>query len=181
MDYQTPNSQKDPQSGQVSKSTDDSGKATDQDYAQLKQELEQTQGKLQEMVKISQRALADLQNFKRRTEEEKSSFTAFANAALIGEFIPVINNIHRILGHEPKDAEWAKGVEPTLKQFIQTLEKAGIKSIPTTGQKFDPRLHEALLMAPGEKDIILEELEKGYTLGEKVLKPARVKVGNGQM
>lgn len=149
-----------------------------QQIADLQQELEQTQTKLQEMTKITQHALADLQNFKRRSEEEKSSFATYANADLILALLPAIDNINRALAHEPKDTEWAKGVEQSLKQLTQTLEKRGLTVIPTTGQKFDPRLHEALLTGPGEKDMILAELEKGYILGEKVIKPARVKVGS---
>ncbi len=153
---------------------------TDPEFEQLKQELEQAQSKLQEMTTISQRALADLQNYKRRVEEEKAGFVTFANAALFVELLPAIQNIERALGAEPKDAKWAKGAEQTMRQIVQVLEKMGLKVIPTLDEKFDPKLHEALLTGPGEADLILEELEKGYMLGDRVLKHARVKVGNGQ-
>ncbi|HLG25908.1 MAG TPA: nucleotide exchange factor GrpE [Candidatus Gracilibacteria bacterium] len=154
--------------------------SSDQDLNQLQQELEQSQTRLQEMTNISQRALADLQNYKRRAEEEKAGFVTFANAALFSELLPAIQNIDRALTHEPKDAEWIKGTEQSMKQLQQITEKMGLKPIPTIGEKFNPLMHEALLTAPGEKDKILEELEKGYMLGERVLKPARVKVGNGE-
>ena len=150
------------------------------DYAALKAELEQTQIKLQEMVTISQRALADLQNFRRRSEEEKTNFVQYANAELIIDLLPAIDNIHRALNHDPKDTNWAEGVKQSLKQLTQVLEKRNVKNILTTGQKFDPTLHEALLVGPGEKDMVIEELEKGYMLGDKVIKRARVKVGNGE-
>lgn len=142
--------------------------------------LKETKKKLDEMTAISQQALADLQNYKRRIEEEKGEFVAFANAALLTELLPSIDSINKALDHKNKDADWAKGVEHTLNQLILSLGRMGLKAIPTKGQKFDPSLHEALLMAPGEKDIILEELEKGYTLNKKVLKHSRVKVGNGE-
>jgi|WetSurMetagenome_2_1015567.scaffolds.fasta_scaffold171442_3 molecular chaperone GrpE len=154
---------------------------TPQEFEAIKSELEQTQTKLSEMLIISQRALADLQNYRRRTEEEKASFVEFANADLILGLIPALNGIDMALKHEPKDEDWIKGIEASLRQITNEFLKRGLKEIPTTGQKFDPKLHEALLVAPGEKDTILEELEKGYMLGERVIKPARVKVGNGEM
>lgn len=164
--------------------TDDSANqtsaTTQDDYASLKTELEQTQNKLQEMMTISQHALADLQNFRRRSEEEKTNFIQYANADLMLDLLPVIDNMHRAFNHEPKDENWIKGVEQTMKQLTQVLEKRNLKAIDTTNQKFDPTLHEALLVGPGEKDLILAELEKGYMLGEKVIKRARVKVGNGE-
>lgn len=152
---------------------------SDTDLGALEQELNQTRKKLEEMTAISQRALADLQNYKRRVEEEKTSFTAFANAALFAELIPVIDNASRALEHENKDAEWAKGVEQTLQQLISTTEKLGLKPVPVDGP-FDPAMHEALLTAPGPADQILEVLEKGYMLEGRVIKPARVKVGSGE-
>jgi molecular chaperone GrpE len=158
----------------------DQAAAGDGDLAQIKSELEQTQAKLTEMMNISQRALADLQNFKRRSEEEKASFIMYSNAELILALVPALNSANLALKHEPKDAEWAKGVEQALKQMASALEARGLRIINTAGQKFDPKIHEALMMAPGEKDLILEELEQGYMLGEKVIKPARVKVGNGE-
>lgn len=146
----------------------------------LEEELTQTKQKLDEMTAISQRALADLQNFKRRTEEEKSNFITFANIALLQELLPAIDNMHRTLNHETKDQEWIAGAEQTMKQTNQILEKIGLSTIPTLNEPFDPTKHEALLTGPGEKDKIIEELEKGYTFNEKVIKMARVKVGNGE-
>ena len=154
--------------------------ANEQDFNTLQTELEQTQAKLDEMVNISKHALADLQNYKRHVEEEKAAFVTFANAELISALLPSLDNFDRALRHDPKDAEWAKGIEQIYKQMQDALEKRGLTPIQTAGQKFDPRLHEALLTAPGEKDMVLEELEKGWMLGERVLKPARVKVGNGE-
>ena len=143
-------------------------------------EIEKLKRELEEMTDLSRRALADLQNFKRRSEEEKTAFIKFANAAMIQEFLPSIDNIYRSLEHESRDLDWTKGVEHTLRQFIQSLEKAGIEVIETKGRLFDPNLHEALLVAPGEKDKIISELEKGYTFNGRVIKQAKVQVGNGE-
>ena len=153
--------------------------ADDQALNALQTELEQTQVKLNEMANIAKRARADLQNYKRYTEEEKASFVTFANAELIGAILPALDNFDRAMKHDPKDADWAKGVEQTYKQMLDTLEKRGLTPIQAAGQKFDPKIHEALLTAPGEKDMVLEELEKGWMLGERVIKASRVKVGDG--
>ena len=139
------------------------------------------EAELKEMTKIAQHALADLQNFRRRAEEERASYITYANADLLNALLPSIENMNKALAHEPKDAEWIKGAETTMKQLLQTLEQKGLKAIPTAaGEKFDPNFHEALMVAPGTKDEILEEFEKGYMLGEKVLKRSRVQVGNSE-
>lgn len=166
---------------QTKEDPQDQSQAQDDDLTNIEAELQQTKSKLEEMTGISMRALADLQNYKRRMEEEKSTFITFANAALFQELLPSLINIQRTLNHETKDEEWIKGAEQTMKQIIQSCEKAGLSQMQLKpGDPFDPNLHEALMTAPGEKDQILEVLEPGFMLGEKVLKQARVKVGNGE-
>jgi molecular chaperone GrpE len=150
------------------------------DFTALQQELKANKEQLEKLTIISQRALADLQNYKRRTEEEKAGFITFANAELLAAILPSIDNIHRALAHDPKDAEWVKGTEQILAQLIDTLTRLGLKPIETAGQKFDPNLHEALLTGPGPKDQIIAELEKGYTFNDKTIKRSRVSVGNGE-
>ncbi len=154
---------------------------SDPEFKILQKELQDTKQKLQEMTGVSQRALADLQNYRRRVEEEKAAFIEFANAALFTELLPAIENIKRTLDHQTKDEEWIKGATATMEQISTICEKHGLKAIPINpGDQFDHTNQEALLTAPGPKDQVLEVLENGYMLGEKVLKPARVKVGNGE-
>lgn len=150
------------------------------DFDNLKTELEETQGKLKEMTNITQHALADLQNFRRRAEEERASYVTYANADLMNDLIPVLENMNKALAHEPKDAEWIKGAETVMKQLQQTLEKRGLTPVEAANKPFDPKIHEALMTGPGPKDQVVEEYEKGYMLGEKVLKRSRVRVGNGE-
>jgi molecular chaperone GrpE len=147
----------------------------------LKKDFEQAKKQLDDMLKISQNALADLQNFRRRSEEEKNAFVEYANAGLIkSSVLPFLDNMHRALAHEPKDAEWAKGVQQSMELFEKALTTQGLKAFDSVGQKLDPKIHQVLMTAPGEKDIILQETEKGFMLGDKVLKPAKVIVGNGE-
>lgn len=142
----------------------------------LKQELEQ-------MKLTAQRAVADYQNLKRRSEEEKSEFAKYANSKLILEILPFIDNLQRANEQLPenlKDNEWIKGVIQIEKQMMDNLQKQGLESIETIGQKLDPNLHEALMQAPGETDTVVQEVEKGYKLNGRVIRFAKVVVGNGQ-
>ena len=96
--------------------------------------------------------------------------------------LPVLDNFERAMKEVPEGqegSEWIAGIAQIHKQFKDVLGKQRVAEIPTEGQKFDPNLHEALMQGPGEKDMIVEEMEKGYMMGERVLRPAKVKVGDG--
>ena len=149
----------------------------------LQTELEESKNRLNELTRISQQALADLQNFKKRTEEEKTRFLAFANASLISDLLPVLDNIDRATTHLPEDPsakEWAQGILGILKQMEQILQDKGLTVIDTNNQNFDPNFHEALLTTDGPNELIIKELEKGYKLGDKVIRRAKVTVGHGE-
>lgn len=148
-------------------------------------------GKLQEelnnMTEMARRAMADLQNLKRRHEEERSQIIIFANTRLISEILPILDNLDRAKQHIPKELEtleaakeWLKGLDIAINQLHQSLNAAGVKAIESVGQTFNPDMHEAVVQASGEKDKIIEEFEKGYTLNDKVIRHAKVKVGNGE-
>lgn len=138
--------------------------------------------KIEELTNQLARALADLQNYRRRNEEEKAGFVKFANAELLKVIIPILDNLDRSVTHLPaelKDNDWTKGMLHIHEDLLKTFEKIGLKKIKTVGEKLDPKKHEALLAGPGEKDVITEEFEPGYSLMDEVIKPARVKVGDG--
>lgn len=145
------------------------------------EEIEKLQKELNEMTEMAKRAVAEMQNLKRRFEEDKRQFLTFANLELIRALLPVIDNFERALTHTPKEAaEWCKGIEMSLNQLHQALAQAGLTSIEVElGAKFNPDFHEALAQDTGEKDTILEVFEKGYILGDRVIRHAKVKVGNG--
>jgi molecular chaperone GrpE len=157
----------------ASTAADNSQSPSGDELAALKEELAQ-------MTRITQHALADLQNFRRRADEERANYVAYANAALLTELLPVLENMNKALAHEPKDAEWIKGAEATMKQFQTTLAKHDLQPIEALNRPFDPKIHEALMVGPGPKDQVIDEYEKGYMLGDKVLKRTRVRVGNGE-
>jgi len=128
------------------------------------------------------RCMADLQNFKRRSEEEKASFVKFANAQLLKSLLPIFDNLNRSIEHLPenlKEDNWTKGVVHVHADLMKTLESLGVKKMKTVGEKLNPNKHEALMSGPGEKDTIVEEFESGYEMNDEVVKPAKVKVGDG--
>ena len=147
------------------------------------QELEEVK-KLNDMLtETSKRALADLQNYKKRSEEEKKVFVQYANANLILEILTTLDNFERAFKNIPEDlknTDFIKGIIHIEKGLYTTLEKAGVKPIKALGEHLDTNLHETLMEGPGEKDVVIEEFEKGYTLGDKILRPAKVKEGNGK-
>jgi len=144
-------------------------------------EITQLRQELEKMTEMAKRTMADLQNFKRRQDEERVQMIFTANSRLIKELIPAFDNLKRSLTHMPgANEEWEKGIAMSVSQFEKALQNFGLEPIKALGEKFDPDLHEALVEGPGEKDTIIEELEMGYKLGNQVLRHSKVKVGNGE-
>lgn len=127
------------------------------------------------------RLMADFQNFKRRTEKEKSDIYAFANEKLIGELLNVIDNFERALAAGDAEDNFYKGMEMILKQLLGVIEKAGASEIKALGEDFDPNFHNAIMMEDSteyESGKVTGVLQKGYVLNNKVIRPAMVKVAN---
>jgi len=129
------------------------------------------------------RACADLDNYRKRTLREKEELAKFANEAILREILPVIDNLERALQHsatgEGNDAGLTQGVEMTLSQFRKVLEKFGVVPIPSVGTPFDPARHEAmgqLESAEHPVNTVVQELQKGYLLNERLLRPALVMI-----
>jgi molecular chaperone GrpE len=141
-------------------------------------DLEQKIGELTEAL---QRERADAENLRRRTEEEKSRLGGFYKAMVVQELLPALDNLERAFKHTPKelkDNEYIKGLSGVMKQFEQSFAQLGVKRIKTVGEVFDPRLHEAVHLEDGDGtvEVVCEELQPGYTLGDEVIRHAMVKV-----
>ncbi len=98
------------------------------------------------------------------------------------EILPVFDSFERAQEHLPKelaDNDWTKGIQNIINQFEQIIDKFQIKRMKTVGEKFDPNKHEAIAQGPGEKDIILDEVETGYEMEGHTLRAAKVRVGDG--
>ena len=137
-------------------------------------ELETLQAQLSEMELNWKRALADYKNLVERTNKERKQFTEFANEVLISKFLTVYDSLD-MLGKYNAD----QGLQLTIKQFGQVLKEEGLKEIEALGKDYDVNEMEAIEMVVGEKDKVLEVLTKGFYLRDKLLRPARVKVGKG--
>lgn len=142
---------------------------------------DKTNDELEHVTELAKRAMADLQNLKRRQEEEKIHWIKMANADLMKKILPILDNLDLAKKHMPEGAEgWYKGIEMSINQLQQTMLDAGLTPLETIGQPFDPDKHEAITQGPGEKDTIIEEFEKGYKLGDYIIRHAKVKVGDGR-
>jgi molecular chaperone GrpE len=142
------------------------------------QALEQQLGELTEAL---QRERADATNLRRRYDDQIASLQTLAKANVVRDLLPVIDNFERALKHTPKDLagnDYVKGIQSVVKQFEKVLEQLGVQKIKTVGEPFNPHLHEAVSMeeGDGEHEIVSEELQSGYTLGEEVLRHAMVRV-----
>lgn len=140
-----------------------------------------TDSSVQELTQALQRERADAVNLRRRHEAEVAGLRGRAKANVVRELLPVIDNFERALKHVPKDLEghdFVRGVQAIVKQFEDTLERMGVERIKTVGEHFDPHLHEAVGIEEGDgkNEIVSEELQAGYKLGDQVVRHAIVKV-----
>ena len=150
------------------------------------EELEQAVVEKEEALKeINNKYLylqADFENFKRIKAKEKEDVLKFGNEVLIKELLPVIDNLERALDHAARNEEnkgIIDGVQLTLKELLKVLQKAGVEQVEAVGTKFDPNVHEALFQEEREDmepDIVVSELQKGYTLNGRLMRASRVSV-----
>lgn len=130
------------------------------------------------------RTMADFQNFRRRQEEQRKLLETFATERFVTALLPVLDNFERAIsafesGGSPESL--AEGVKAVDKQLRMVLEGQKVSRIPTMGEMFDPDVHEALAMEPSdehEENTVIGELEPGYKMGDKVIRPARVRVSS---
>jgi molecular chaperone GrpE len=144
----------------------------------LNQENEKLQNEIKDLTKTLQRLQAEFENYRKRCERESQNIIKLANEELIKDFLIVLDNFELALKNPTHKDEFYKGMELIYSQIITTLENNGLEPIKTLGGKFDPRIHEALLVEETEQEpnTITEELQKGYSLYDKVIRPAKVKI-----
>ncbi len=152
----------------------------DKNRADLAQKLADREAELKEYKEKVLRLAAELENFKKRIEREKTEYLKFALEDFVKELLPFLDNLERAVAtaRESRDIDkLVEGLELTLSSYTKTLERFGLKAFVAEGKKFDPKLHEALSVQEQEgveDDIVIKDLLKGYTLHEKVLRPALV-------
>jgi len=156
-------------------------KDTKQEEVNYQELAEQLAAENAELNDAMLRERADAENVRRRADGDRIKMAGFYKGSVVKELLPVIDNFERALKSVPEDLEgndYVKGVESLVKQFTQTLEKIGVERIKTIGEHFDPNTMEAVTMeeGDGEHEIVSEELQSGYKMGEELLRPAMVRV-----
>ena len=146
------------------------------DYKKLYEDsLEKNEGQINDLKRLQ----AEFENFKKRCEKENSEYMRYANEKIITDLLPVLDSFKLSLKNTHDIKEFKKGVELIYAQLSSALEKQGLRSINSVGEQFDPYKHEVLLVEDSDKDNeVLEELLKGYMLNDKIIRHAKVKIGN---
>lgn len=158
------------------------GAADPPDAAHLQALLDEEREKSQSYMQSWQRAAADYQNYKRRVEEERSEAARFASASLVINLLPLLDDLDRALHNIDATLAgltWVDGIRLIQRKFAAVLEVAGVQEIAADGETFDPAVHEAVSQAPGEEGKVVAVVQKGYRLGDRVIRPAMVIVGQG--
>lgn len=153
-----------------------------EDIESLKQALAEEKKKAEDYLANWQRAQADFINYKRRNEQERQDFNKFANANLALSLLPVLDDLERALSSMSKSVKhsWVEGVRLVERKFKSVMETQGVTPIKALGEPFDPNFHEAIRQDKGKEGIVIEEFQKGYMIHDRLLRPAKVVVGNGE-
>lgn len=151
---------------------------------ELKARLAQVEAQASEYKDQWLRATADYKNFKRRTDIERSELIRSASSALLLKMLPVMDDFERSMANIPSEiaeSAWWGGTQLIAQKLRTVLESEGVNAIAALGADFDPNLHEAVLYeeADGQEGKVIAELQRGYKLGDRVLRPSMVKVGRG--
>ncbi|SFJ19348.1 molecular chaperone GrpE [Halobacillus dabanensis] len=155
---------------------------THQDVVEEPNEMEQLRQEKEEINNRLLRLQADYDNFRRRTQKEKEADRKYKSQSLVEELIPALDNFERALQVEvdgDSAKNFADGMKMVYDQFKAALEKEGVEEIPSQGEEFDPHMHQAIMQVQDdnyESNIVVEELQKGYRLKDRVIRPAMVKV-----
>jgi molecular chaperone GrpE len=147
--------------------------------------LEQKEAEIQSLKDKLLRQAADMENTRKRLERDRTEAIAYANESLIRELLAVVDNLERAIQHAEQDTEkqtLLEGVKMTHKHFLDTLARFGCRPFESQGKDFDPCFHEAILQQESEEhpsNTVIQEFQKGYTLHDRLLRPALVAVSKG--
>lgn len=160
-------------------SSQDEDEGEDSELDKLNKDLERKDEEIIELKSHIQRLQADFDNFRKQGEKQKQDLIRYANEGLIVKFLDIYEDMERALENSSNEEELREGLELIYSKMKNALEKEGVEEIPAVGEKFDPFKHEALLTVDSpdhENNEIVDELMKGYTLKDKVIKYSKVRV-----
>ena len=150
-----------------------------EDLAALRDELSAAESKAAENLDGWQRALAEFQNYRKRVERDRGADQAAMKADMIRKLLPLLDDLERALKNRPEADAWASGIELIQRKFQAFLDAEGVTRIEAEGEPFDPNFHEALAQEPVEgieNGRIVAIIQHGYMLGDRVIRPAQVRV-----
>ena len=153
-------------------------------FFKKKEKKDKKDEKIEELTDRVRRQMAEFDNFRKRTEKEKTQMFETGAKSIVEKILPVVDNFERVLAavtEEEKGTPFVEGMEKIYKQMMTVLEEAGVKPIEAVGQEFDPNLHNAVMHVEDEEfgeNIIAEEFQKGYTYRDSVVRHSMVKVAN---
>jgi len=151
--------------------------------AELEERLGEVERERDEYLNDLKRVAADFENYRKRVARDQEGLVARAHERLVKELLPVLDDLERALeaAAQHEEAKLEEGVRLVHRELVEALAREGLVEVETDGQ-FDPHVHEALVSQPSEQEdgSVIEVLQKGYRLGDRVLRPARVVVSQGE-
>ena len=160
--------------------SEESGEATDEDG--LRTQVQELTERADRLLGNWQRAQADLTNYRRQVEREREEMTALSTAALMAEILPVMDDLERSLGSvasQLRSYSWVEGIWIILKKLEAVLTAYGMEGVEAKGQMLDPRIHQAVAEVDGEAGRVVDVVQRGFKLRERLLRPVLVTVGRG--
>jgi len=154
-----------------------------EDVEALRKALAEEKARAESNLAGWQRAQADFMNYKKWSEQEKEEAIKFANSGILVSLLPILDDLERAFASKPNrlnEHSWVDGMRLIDRKLRTVLEAQGLSPIEALGGPFDPYLHEAVRQDKGKEGIVIEELQKGYKFRDKVIRPSKVVVGNGE-
>ena len=146
-----------------------------------KKKKDKSEQKVEELTDRLKRTMAEFDNFRKRTEKEKSSMYIIGARDIVEKMLPIVDNFERGLAQAPEDDPFAEGMKMIYRQMMTAFDEMGVKPIEAVGKEFDPNLHNAVMHVEDEsvgENIVVEEFQKGYTYKDFVVRHSMVKVAN---
>nr|WP_295309952.1 nucleotide exchange factor GrpE [uncultured Blautia sp.] len=150
-------------------------------FGKKKKEKDKFEQQIEELTDRLKRSMAEFDNYRKRTEKEKSSMYIIGARDIVEKMLPIVDNFERGLAQAPEEDPFAEGMKMIYKQMMTAFDEMGVKPIEAVGKEFDPNLHNAVMHVEDEsvgENIVVEEFQKGYTYKDFVVRHSMVKVAN---
>ncbi|MEI3412084.1 MAG: nucleotide exchange factor GrpE [Blautia sp.] len=150
-------------------------------FGKKKKEKDKFEQQIEDLTDRLKRSMAEFDNYRKRTEKEKSSMYIIGAKDIVEKMLPIVDNFERGLAQAPEDDPFAEGMKMIYKQMMTAFDEMGVKAIEAVGKEFDPNLHNAVMHVEDEsvgENVVVEEFQKGYTYKDFVVRHSMVKVAN---